>query len=82
MAEGLDLEMKHRILLILQETRPESDFLTSSNFISDALLDSFDMVLLIDELEQEFGVKIDGTEVVPENFVSVEAIARLIDSSR
>lgn len=74
--------MKERILSILQETRPESDFSTSSNFIEDALLDSFDMVILIDELEATFGVKVDGTQVIPENFVSIEAIAHLIENSR
>lgn len=74
--------MNDRILRILQETRPESDFTGSTNFIADALLDSFDMVVLIGDLEDEFDITIDGTEVVPENFVSVEAIARLIDSSR
>jgi acyl carrier protein len=74
--------MKDRIVKILQETRPESDFLSSANFIEDALLDSFDMVVLIGELEDEFNVVIDGTDVVPENFVSIDAISRLIDSSR
>jgi aryl carrier-like protein len=39
--------MKSKILLILQETRPESDFDQSENFIADGLLDSFDMIVLI-----------------------------------
>ena len=74
--------MKERILIILQETRPESDFLNSENFISDSLLDSFDMIVLIGEIEEQFKVVIDGTEIVPENFVSLETIANLIESSR
>lgn len=74
--------MKDRILAILQEARPESDFASSTNFIADSLLDSFDMVVLIGELEDQFEITIDGTEVIPENFVSIEAIARLIESSR
>jgi acyl carrier protein len=74
--------MKDQILAILQETRPESDFANSENFIAQSLLDSFDMVMLIGELEEQFNVAIDGTDIVPENFVSVEAIIRLIESSR
>jgi len=74
--------MKDEILRILQETRPESDFFASEDFISDSLLDSFDMVILIGELEDEFEVSIDGTQVIPENFISIEAIANLINQSR
>ena len=74
--------MNDEILRILQETRPESDFSTSTNFIDDSLLDSFDMIILIDELENAFDVSITGTEVVPENFVSIEAIANLIRQSK
>ena len=74
--------MHDKIMKILQETRPESDFLDSENFIFDSLLDSFDMVVLITEIQDQFAVVIDGTDVVPENFCSIEAISRLIESSR
>ena len=74
--------MMDEILSLLIEVRPESDFASSNNFIADGLLDSFDMVMLIDELEEKFDVKIDGTEIIPENFVSVDAIIQLIESSR
>ena len=70
------------ILSLLIEVRPESDFASSNDFIADGLLDSFDMVMLIDELEEKFDVKIDGTEIIPENFVSVDAIIQPIESSR
>jgi len=74
--------VKNEILEILRETRPESDFSISDNFINEALLDSFDIVVLVDELENKFGVKIDGAEILPENFVSIDAIIRLIKSSQ
>ena len=74
--------MREKVLNILQEIRPEYDFEASKDFIAEALLDSFDMVVLINELEDVFGMKIDGTEVVPKNFVSVDAIIRLIETCR
>ena len=74
--------MKDQVLAILQETRPESDFVNSQNFITESLLESFDMVMLIGELEERFDVAIDGTDIVPDNFVTIEAIIRLIESSR
>lgn len=71
--------MKSQILSILQETRPESDFDASNNFIADGLLDSFDMIVLIGEIEEQFEISVDGTQIVPENFVSLEAIESLIE---
>jgi acyl carrier protein len=73
--------MKSKILLILQETRPESDFDRSENFIADGLLDSFDMIVLIGELEEQFEISVDGTQIVPENFVSLEAIESLVNDA-
>jgi acyl carrier protein len=40
------------------------------------------MVVLISEIQEKFGVVIDGSDVIPENFISVNAIAQLIESSR
>jgi acyl carrier protein len=74
--------LKDKILSILIEARPESDFSASSNFITDGLLDSMDMVVLIGEIEEQFEISIEGTSIVPDNFVSLETIIRLIESSR
>jgi acyl carrier protein len=70
--------MTDRILQILKEIRPESDFAGSTGFLSDGLLDSFDMVALVATLDKAFSISIDGTEVVPENFSNVDAIRRLL----
>ena len=73
--------MKEKILSILDDIRPEFDFVNSSDFIEDGYLDSFDVVTIIDELEKEFGIVVDGLAVIPENFVSVESIEELINQS-
>lgn len=70
--------MIERIKEILSELRPESDFSCSEDFIEEGLLDSLDIVALIDTFEEEFGVVIPGTEVLPENFSTVPAIINLI----
>ncbi len=70
-----------QIYSILAELRPEFDFKDSADFIEDGYLDSFDIVSLVSELEEQFNVKIDGLEIVPENFGSVEAIAALVKKS-
>lgn len=74
--------MNEKIFEMLAELRPEFDYKESENFIEDGLLDSFDIVSLIAMLEEKFSIKIDGLDIVPENFLSVDAIAALVEKSR
>ncbi len=70
--------MKKKILDFLTEIRPEFDFAASSNFIEEGMLDSFDIVSLVASLDEEFGISIDGTEILPENFSNVDSIFQLL----
>ena len=66
---------------MLAELRPEFDFEESENFITDGLLDSFDVISLTSMLEEKYEITIDGLDIVPENYASVEAIADLVKKS-
>lgn len=70
--------MNNQIIEILNGLRPEFDFALETNFISQGMLDSFDVITLVTELDEAFGISIDGTDILPENFESVEAIAALL----
>ena len=74
--------MKERIVKILAELRPEFDFTEDVNFIEEGMLDSFDIVSLIDAIEEEFGVLISGLDILPENFSTVEAILSVIEKNK
>ena len=73
--------MKEEILGMLNELRPEFDFLDSEDFVMDGLLDSFDIISLVNMMEEKYNVKIDGLDIVPENFASVISIEELIRKS-
>jgi len=73
--------MENKILNILGEIRPEFDFRISSNFIDDGMLDSFDIITLVTELDKAFCISIDGVDIVPENFYNLETIERLLVKS-
>ena len=70
--------MRDSIIDILSKLRPEFDFTADVDFIEEGMLDSFDVVSLVDELESHFGIRIDGLDVVPENFSSIDGIIRLL----
>ena len=63
---------------ILNDIRPEADFQSSSNFAQDGLLDSFDVVTLVSELDKTFQISIQGTDILPENFKNIDSIATLL----
>lgn len=74
--------MEEKIFSILKEIRPEFDFEESDNFVEDGYLDSFDIVTLVSELETTFGVIIDGLDVLPENFETVQDICNLVSKNK
>ena len=63
---------------ILKEIRPEFDFTASSDFIADGMLDSFDMITLVATLDETYGISIQGTDIVPENFKNLQTIEGLL----
>lgn len=71
--------MKEQVIKVLTELRPEFDFTQNDlNFIEEGMLDSFDLVNLVNELDSHYGISIDGVDIVPENFSTVDAIVNLL----
>lgn len=66
------------ILEILAEIRPENDFADSKDFIDDGLLDSFDVVTLVNDIEKNYGISIEGVDILPEHFRNTAAIKTLL----
>ena len=71
--------MEERLLKILSELRQEVDFTSETALVDDGILDSFDMVELVTEINDEFDVRIGIENLVPENFNSVDSIIELIE---
>ncbi len=62
----------------LKAVNGDGDFENSRDFIEDGLLDSFEIVNLVSELEDIFSLEIRGADILPENFINLEAITRLL----
>lgn len=63
---------------ILENLHPEIDFNMCETLIDDGLIDSFDIVTIISEINEEYDVVIPAEEIVPENFNSAKALYSLI----
>lgn len=66
------------LIEILKGLHEDVDFETCETLIDDGILDSFDIVSLIAEINEEFDVAIPADEIVPENFNSARALWELI----
>ena len=68
-----------KLLEILKGIRPDVDFENETSLVDDGILDSFDVVSIISELDDAFGVQIRIDELDPENFNSAASIMALIE---
>ena len=71
-----------KLIEILEVLVPGEEFEGRSNLVTDGVLDSFAILSLISEISYEMGVDIPVSDVVPENFDSVDAIMAVIEKHR
>lgn len=69
--------MKERIHSILEEALPlvdvDSDFLFGE-------LDSLGITTILMLLSEEFGVKLDHSDVTPKNFKNIDSLVRMVEN--
>lgn len=70
--------MKESIIEIIESITGEV-VKEDTDLIEEGILDSFDMVSLVLELQDAFDITIDVSELLPENFESINTIAEFID---
>ncbi|MCF0228510.1 MAG: acyl carrier protein [Parasporobacterium sp.] len=67
-----------RLLKIMSEVRPDLDFEIEDKLIDDDILDSFDIIAIVSEVNFEFDIELNVNDLKPENFNSAEALYDLI----
>jgi D-alanine--poly(phosphoribitol) ligase subunit 2 len=68
------------LLKILESIRPDINFKEENELVDGGLLDSFDIVSIVSELNDHFSIAIRVTELKPENFNSAKAIYEMCKS--
>lgn len=67
-----------KMMKILQEIRPDVDFANEKKLIDDGILDSFDIIQVVMELNEAFEVEINVEDLEPDNFNTVGAMWELV----
>jgi acyl carrier protein len=72
--------MRQAIIDIIKEINPYEDIDENSLLIDEGILDSLTLVILINELEEKFNIKIPEDNLQPEMFETVSKIEDLVKS--
>lgn len=67
-----------QLLRIMCEIRPDVDFEKETKLIDDSVLDSFDIISIVGEVNEQYSIEINVNDLVPENFNSLSALFQLI----
>ena len=67
-----------KLLEILHEVNPDVDYENCTTLIDDGLLDSFAILEIVSEINDEFDVEVSAPDIVPENFNSAKALWEMI----
>lgn len=72
------MEYMDQIRKILDQILGEKEYESCQDFMEAGLLDSMDMMDLVEQLEQVFDIEVSGRDIVPENFKKLSAIEALV----
>lgn len=72
--------MREKVLEVLRERNEELTEDVTRDLLASGILDSFDIVNLVMDLEEAFDITIDIELVTPDNFRTADAICALVES--
>ena len=67
------------LLSILKGICPKVDFANATKLIDDGILDSFDIISIVNELNEHYDIEIDVDDLEPDNFNTPAAMLELIE---
>lgn len=67
-----------KLLEILEDINPDVDYSACVTLIDDGIFDSFAILSIVSELQEEFGIEVSPMDIVPENFNSANALWEMV----
>ena len=71
--------MDTQLLTLLIEMHPDVNFATETALIDNKIIDSFDIITLVAEINDRLDISIPAEEILPENFNSYAALRALVE---
>ena len=72
-------EIREELLEILEDIKAGIEVDDTTRLVSDGLLKSFDVMLLVTEIGNTFDIRIPVSDLRPENFDTIPGIVELIE---
>ncbi len=66
------------LIQILSDVKDDVDFANCTTLIDDGILNSFDILQIISELNDAYDISIPASEIVPANFNSAKALYEMV----
>lgn len=70
------------LCVVLAELHPEADLSREGALVDGGILDSFDIITLVDAMDEYCGVRVSARDLTPENFNSLDAMRSLVQRLR
>ena len=67
-----------KLMEILMELDDSIDWENETALIDERILDSFGVISMISELEEQFDIEIEASEIIPQNLNSADAMWKMI----
>lgn len=71
--------MKEKVLEILLDVVPDVDFENETDLVVGKVIDSFAVVAMVNQLNDDLDIDIPSREILPENFYSLDTIVALVE---
>ncbi len=74
-----EIQEKIKQIILSQKNDVEIPEDTGASLLDSGIIDSFDIVDLVGSIEEKFCIEIDGDDIIPDNFQSIDSIAAMIE---
>ncbi|MCD7845685.1 MAG: phosphopantetheine-binding protein [Oscillospiraceae bacterium] len=71
--------MKEKVLEILLDVVPDVDFENETDLVAGKVIDSFAVVAMVNQINDDLDIDIPSREILPENFYSLDTIVALVE---
>ena len=68
-----------KLLTLLKEIRDDVDFENEQKLVDGGILDSLDIMTVVVEISDAFGIDLSPADIVPANFNSAKAMWEMIE---